>query len=109
MTILKDQYQKAKKEHICDWCNQKIEIGEVYHYGVYKYDYFYTWKNHLRCSEIASKLNMFDHCDEGVTQEDFVELVQETYKNWFYNNNIENFKIPDFKTQLDFVCDKYLS
>ena len=95
----------ARKEHRCSYCYGKIEIGEKYHYAVYKYDDIYAWKSHLRCDLISSELRMIDSSDEGVTSEDFYEII----KNKFHEiQTTEDYDIPDFQGRLDIVCNYYL-
>ena len=106
MEILKDKIVKAKKEHICCFCNEKIIKGDKYHIQTNVYDgSIYTWKSHLRCDAIASYLKMYDECDEGLTQDEFWEYI----RNEFHKlHTEENYDIPVFSKQLDFVCNKYL-
>jgi len=56
----------ARKDHRCNYCGGVIPKGEKYNRDFLIYDYPYSWKNHFRCGMIASKLSMFDDCDEGV-------------------------------------------
>ena len=72
--------QKAKKEHICDYCGIKIKVGEIYENQTNVVDNeLYHWKSHLVCLKVAEKLEMFDYstCDEGLSNEDFHEGVRE--------------------------------
>lgn len=109
MQILSIEKQKARKQHKCDFCGLIIKIGEVYELqrnisgGT-----LYLWKSHLSCTEIASKLDMFDNCDEGVTGEDFEENIHVEFKNIiqskfneFYES--KDFSFPVFEEQLSFV------
>ena len=100
---------KAKKEHRCNYCIYLISKGEVYEKSTHKYyGEVYTWKSHLKCSNIASKLKMFDHADEGVTSENFHETIQYQYQDLMIKHHLElyeskDFKYPKFNEQLDFV------
>jgi hypothetical protein len=101
---------KARKEHSCDWCGGKIKIGEKYTRAFCKEDDVYVWKNHIRCEQIANHLKMFE--DGALTESDFVENIEGYYSkimNENYNEiyESEEFKYPDFKGQLDFVCSFY--
>lgn len=98
----------ARKEHVCDWCNQKIEKGQKYTRSFCKEDYVYVWKNHIHCEKIAQEINMFDY--GSVTESDFVENIQNEYQKIMSDNYNElyeskDFKYPDFKNQLYFVCE----
>ena len=98
---------KARKEHTCDWCNEKIKVGEIYTRAFCKEDDVYVWKNHIHCEKIAQELKMFDN--GSVSESDVVETIQEEYQRIMSENNNEiyeskDFKYPNFKEQLDFVC-----
>ena len=48
-------YPKARKEHKCDLCGQKIQKGEIYHRWSGKYDgQMFDCKYHKVCQEIIS-------------------------------------------------------
>lgn len=111
-TIKYPKETKANKEHKCDFCCGKIEKGSTYINGVYKYDGIYSWKTHKSCSEIASKLKMYENCDEGVTTDDFQEFIKHEYSylmSNFHNEEYEkpDFIIPDFQHQLRFVISHH--
>jgi hypothetical protein len=106
MQILHSSSPKARKEHKCCFCFAKIKIGSVYDLQTNIFDGdIYTWKAHKRCSQIAEKLKMYDYADEGVTSEDFQETIKEEFHNL---QTTEDYDIPDFYGQLDFVCNKHL-
>jgi len=52
MPQFKNVIQKARKDHVCDWCCKPIKAGELYFYsaGVYDGD-FSTLKYHLECNK----------------------------------------------------------
>lgn len=112
-TKLKNEDRKAKKEHTCNFCLCKIEKGTEYNYSAYKLDAdFYDWKAHHHCFDIVSKLNMQEHSEYGVTDEDFQITIREEYKNLMslYNSEIyeyEHFVYPDFEGQLKYVCEMH--
>ena len=83
MEILKNQIQKVKKIHRCDYCHLHIQEGELYEYSAIKNGSdFYTWKAHIDCVKLAHKLGMFKEAgDEGVTSEFFKESISE-YVNY---------------------------
>lgn len=70
---------KAIKEHICNFCGEKIRVGEIYLKSTHKRDELYDWKTHRYCSNLAAKLKMYDYADEGVTHDDFVETISEEF------------------------------
>ena len=92
----------ARKEHYCNYCGGLIKIGEKYRTSTLKYDTIYTWKSHLKCSELHSLLNM--EGDEGVTYEDFHEYIEEEFR-YLNSDKLDNFDfiIPPFFDQLEFV------
>ncbi len=73
--------RKARKEHRCSYCDGIIEKGEEYNYSVHKMDDVYTWKAHKHCSELTELLNM-EFGDEGLTDEDFYEYVNDYFHNF---------------------------
>ena len=103
MDIISSTKPTARKEHKCDYCDGKIIIGEKYDRMLIKGDTLYPWKSHLRCLDIASKLDMYDRCNEGVTSEDFYEIIQDEFLE--LNPDIE--ESIKFSEQLDFVCNHF--
>ena len=78
MEILKNQIQKAKKIHKCDYCHLQIKEGEFYEYSaINNGSDFYTWKVHVDCQRLAVKLNMFDESEEGVSSDIFDYYINE--------------------------------
>lgn len=103
--ILSTAYPKAKKDHKCSFCFGIIHSGEEYIKESFVFDGdFYVWKTHIRCADIASELDMYEECyDEGVTAEDFQEIIRCRYYDLKKNND------APFDEQLDYVCSHYLS
>jgi len=98
---------KARKEHTCDWCDEKIKVGNKYERSFMKEDSVWVWKNHFRCSKIAHELKMFD--GDPVDEYFFQDTVNEEYQKIMSKKHTElyeseSFKTPDFKEKLDFVC-----
>ena len=78
--VLSSKRHIAQKEHHCDFCGEKIMIGEKYTAQANIFEgQFYVWKTHIDCEWIAHKLKMYDWRDEGVTQDDFMEDVDNAY------------------------------
>lgn len=104
---------KAKKFHVCDFCGQRIELGEKYSNQFNRQsEGVYTWKSHIRCNEIASKLKMFDEADEGVTADDFYEHIKNEFMEVMSEDHNEiyeskSYKIPPFVEQLNFVINHH--
>lgn len=78
--VIDEAIRTARKEHTCDYCGLKINIGEKYEDQTNIYDErLYHWKSHLSCGELTKELKMFDDCwyDEGLTADNFHEYVRE--------------------------------
>jgi len=77
---------KARKQHSCDFCNERITVGEKYEKSTHVFDgHIYDWKTHKYCSKLARRLKMYDDCDEGVTMDDFMETVGITHDDILIN------------------------
>jgi len=78
MDIIRQEQPKASKKHTCMWCGGEIEKGERYYKTVIKNEYIYTWINHIKCSTLYDKLEMYNHDDGyGVDSDSFMQLVYE--------------------------------
>lgn len=110
---------KAKKEHRCNFCCEKIRQGETYVTSTHKQDgTLYDWKTHKHCSEIASRLKMYDDCDEGLTEEGFQETIHCEYFDLLvtkfskedvtkYSDVIQQLRNVRFKDKLSYVIRYY--
>lgn len=110
---------KAKKEHRCNFCREKIREGENYITSTHKqYGIIYDWKTHKHCFEIAIRLKMYEDCDEGVTEDDFQEIIHCQYFNLIlskfapedlkkYSDVIQEFRKVYFKNKLMYVIHHY--
>lgn len=93
LETLSSKEVKARKEHTCMWCGGKIPKGEVYDRASMKYEGVpYTWVNHLKCSRLCSELNM-ENDGEGITDEDFMEYIQEFLMDNMSEDEWENFNL----------------
>ena len=82
MQILSEKTPTAKKKHRCNFCGLPINTGEKYESKfIVDEGYPFTWKTHPCCSELASELDMYSKCDEGVTEDDFYEIVCSRYRD----------------------------
>lgn len=63
--LLSQSYPIARKEHVCEWCGEKIEKGEKYYRytGIYDGD-FQNTPLHLECQTAADKYLKENWCDE---------------------------------------------
>jgi hypothetical protein len=63
-TILTHKDVKARKEHECSWCGEKILVGEVHQYRSYIFDRdFHSDREHNECTKAMDTINWTD--DEG--------------------------------------------
>jgi len=71
---------KARKEHQCNFCYDKIRVKEPYIRSTHVFDgEIYTWKTHTYCAKLADRLNMYDDCEEGLGGEEFKEYVSDKH------------------------------
>ena len=111
VTILSAQTQIAAKEHRCDYCNQIIYKGEKYGLQNNVCDrVLYTWKYHLSCEELASKLGLFNEAgDEGVTDDLFQECVCDKYADISDIDEDEDIDDVSFSEKLRAVKEYFLN
>ena len=86
LTILRETYPAAKKEHICEFCACKIQPGQKYVRQTNVYDgVVYDFITHQECKEVAHELRMYDDCyDSGLNGESFrEELDSYIYANHY--------------------------
>ena len=103
--IINSKTRKARKEHTCNFCGEKIRVGEAYNWSKLVYDHtLYEWKTHRSCAALAQELDMYHECDDGVTDEDFREFVEIEYSNMSFPNES---KPASFSEQLIIVKQKY--
>lgn len=103
MEIIRHSKQKARKQHKCDWCLGSILPGQEYFYTAIKHGYFYGWRSHISCEQIAVKLDMFkDSMEEGIDNDDFREFIKNEYERLTDDKNDIS-----FEQQLQFVKLNY--
>lgn len=106
--IAQNKVVKARKEHKCSFCNRLIRKDERYETQTLVDDYIYVWKAHIRCSDIASKLDMYSECYDGVTSEAFYETIVDEAYYLCQKQNINPEQLKTFQDKLGFVCEYYL-
>jgi hypothetical protein len=80
MNTLSVKSLKAKKQHICNLCGFPIFVGEIYENQANVADgFFYKFKSHRSCLRVAHELDMFNLCDDGVSEDAFYEFIDEEY------------------------------
>ena len=73
---------KARKDHVCSYCCEKINKGDHYKNSfIVDGSDGWSWKSHLECEKLVSFLNMMEGVErgEGLTQDDFWECLYEFY------------------------------
>ena len=118
-TITYPKEVKAIKEHSCNFCLDKIRVGETYIKSTHVFDgQLYDWKAHKNCAYIADKLKMYDDCENGVNDEDFSESISEEHycllTNRFANDEkqkyrdiLQQLRCVSFKEKLGYVIRYY--
>ena len=77
----------ARKAHRCSLCGGTIQPGETYVFCVNKYDgEIGSFKEHAKCNEIANEIADFVDADDGITEEEFMDGV---------NDILHDFICPD--------------
>lgn len=103
ITILKDKYPIARKEHECMFCGRIIRKGEKYHRSTLVYGYIYDWVECKKCQFVASELNMYDNYDDdGLSEDAFRENINDYVNENHYDKSIDDiskeWQLPFFKT-----------
>lgn len=110
---------KAIKEHNCSFCGEIITKGTLYEKSTHKNDgNVYDWKSHKHCSDLASRLKMYDDAEEGVSQDCFMEIVDNHHDDLLlkqlpkndinnYSDIIEQFKKVKWRDKFWFVIRYY--
>ncbi len=98
-------YTAKKKESRCDFCGQKIKIGERYESSMVT-DGSEVWfhKAHVMCCDIAQE--MYDYfemsgCDGGFTEDEFIEGLNEVCRNFQVQPHPT--AIPDLKSAVQYI------
>ena len=91
MNVLRNTTPTARKEHTCEFCGGIIAIGEKYERQTNNYDgILYDWVCHCECCKVASGLDMYDGCDEGLDSDGFIESLNEYVYDNHYDEEIDD-------------------
>lgn len=91
LTILRETYPTANKEHRCEFCFEKITIGQKYVRQTNVYDgVVYDFITHKECKEVADELRMYDDCDEGLDGDGFVDSLNQYVYDNYYDDKIDD-------------------
>lgn len=90
--ILRETYPTSKKEHRCEFCCEKIAIGQKYVRQTNVYDgTVYDFITHQECKDVAHELSMYDDCgDEGLDGESFREYLDEYVNANHYDDEADD-------------------
>lgn len=81
--------------------------GEKYDLSTHVYSGdIYDWKAHKDCTRLVTNMDMQSLCDEGVTQDDFMEIISDTYPASFDDRRKNK---HTWKDMLQYAKDKYLT
>ncbi len=84
MDIIKSPHiVKSRKEHQCDYCDKKINVGEEYTKATYKESYIYDWRNCDRCKPYVDEAfnnKTYDFSD-GMSRQDFHDYMYGEHRN----------------------------
>lgn len=118
-TLTYPKETKAIKKHSCNFCSLRIQKGDTYIKSTHVYDgSVYDWKTHKHCAEIADRLKMYDDCDEGLTQNDFLETIHFEHDDLMikllpekelqnYSEIIQQLRRVNFRDKLGYVIRHY--
>jgi hypothetical protein len=63
-TLLSETRPKARKQHVCVWCGEKIEVGETYLHEKSVYDgSMQDHKWHIECEKACDEENGCGECE----------------------------------------------
>ena len=79
---------KARKEHKCDLCGLKIDVGAIYLRSTHKTDDFYSFKSHLYCVELIQKLQPTLKYNNGFRTNNFIELIKNKHADFSRHKNV---------------------
>lgn len=114
-TISYSKEVKAAKDHRCNFCGDKIWEGETYITSTHKNDgVLYDWKTHKDCSNIATRLKMYDDAEDGLTEDMFQEYIHSCHDDLLiemiptmdrnnYSDIIQQLRRVVFKAKLGYV------
>lgn len=67
---------KAKKDHRCNFCCERISAGSTYFKSTLKHDgELHDWKTHTHCADLADRMKMYDDEPDGVSSDVFCEHI----------------------------------
>lgn len=84
METLDSKRRTARKDHKCSFCGGVIQKGEAYRWSKHTQEgELYEWKSHEHCMFLASKLDMYDYCGDGVDSGTFCDVIRDEFDDQF--------------------------
>ena len=81
MDVLSSTTPKARKDHQCNYCEETIPEGQIYHNHICVQDSIYQWKTHVNCQKLSNEFwrSFPEWLDSsyGMTTEDFNECLNQ--------------------------------
>lgn len=79
--VLEERKVRARKEHRCDYCGDRIRTGTPHLYQRSLLDdFFYSWRAHLECDWVAATAaGDFQDDEYGLTAEAWGEALLEKH------------------------------
>lgn len=88
MKVLREIERVAKKPHRCCLCGCNIEPGQRYvSQSCVDEGEFWEAKSHSECTTLASYLDMYDGCDDSLTEDAFKWCIEEYAEDKFGQNS----------------------
>lgn len=105
MEVLREIIRVARKPHRCCLCGCNIELGQRYvSQSCVDEDEFWEAKSHCECRTLASYLDMFDGCDDSLTEEAFRWCIEEYTEDKLNRNDpILNEELYE---QVKLICEQ---
>lgn len=101
MIPLSTKKQKARVNHICNFCNLLIRKNDIYNKQVFRNrSEIYNFKSHNHCLKLS--VFIFVKIGKNVEHDEFVNFINEEYDN--ANKGLKN---RDFKVKLKTVLNHY--
>ena len=106
VNVINSKIISARKKHYCDLCGEIIEIGEEYDYSTCEDGYIYNCHCHLKCTELAEKLGMYDEAGESGVNINFFQDTIDDYILEKYGKSLGSYKGLSYKEKVSKLLDE---
>ena len=104
---IKESNKTAKKQYTCNFCGLPIKAGETYNRATCIEDgCVYTWRSHIACYDLTAAITAFEEYGDGITEEDFHDVIEEEYTSLMSEQGIEG-ELTTFEEILNYVINHY--